>query len=160
MPYVIGLDYGTSAVKGVLIDAAGMLHARATGAAPVTEIPDGRIEIDPAAALHAFNAVIAQLCAQCPAGGDIAAVSAAFASGNMLLLDEKQILPVQPSAGWIRGRLERNRSWCPVSTQPRFTESWGGRGRACFRWRTLRGFSAMNPTATQRRVRTPCSAAI
>lgn len=97
--YIIGLDIGTSSIKGTLIAADG--SERFTGKVPFTYTcrDDGSVEIPAADYLDACFALLRELSANLPENGEIAAVSAASASGNLLLLD-KNGAPAGPIFNW------------------------------------------------------------
>ncbi|MBP1806018.1 xylulokinase [Rubellimicrobium aerolatum] len=83
----IGLDLGTSGLKGVLIDDAQAIRAEATAPLEVSRPQDGWSEQDPAAWLAATDAVMREL----RAAADLGAVRGIGLSGQMhgaTLLDE------------------------------------------------------------------------
>ena len=99
MEYYIGLDIGTSSVKGVLRSADGSF--RRTGKEPfVYSYPcaDG-VEIGAEAYLQSCCRLLKTLAAQLPENGTLRGVCAASASGNLLLLDEAGE-PVTPIYNW------------------------------------------------------------
>jgi sugar (pentulose or hexulose) kinase len=63
----VGLDLGTSGLKGVAVDAAGRVLARASGAYPTSRPTPGCAEQDPGDWLGAVKTVVAALSAQVPA---------------------------------------------------------------------------------------------
>ncbi|MFD2332695.1 FGGY-family carbohydrate kinase [Cohnella sp. GCM10020058] len=102
--YTIGLDLGTSAVKGVLLSAAGEVVARARTETWLDAYPDGRVEFD-ADELFALTAdTIRQLTAALPAGGGVAGLCMASASGNTVLLNERGE-PMRPAISWMDDRV-------------------------------------------------------
>ncbi len=88
MNYLIGLDIGTSSVKGVLVSADG--KELVTGRSPfVYDHPEeGWFEISAEKYLGACYDVLKQLTAALPAGAKVCGLSAASASGNLVLLDQ------------------------------------------------------------------------
>ncbi len=97
--FIMGLDIGTSSVKGILVSADG--SERFTGRVPFTYTtrPDGSVEISSDDYLTACYSLLRRLAEQLPAGAEIAAVSAASASGNPLLLDG-DMNPLTPIVNW------------------------------------------------------------
>jgi xylulokinase len=61
---VIGLDIGTSSTKGILVDAAGGIVARASSPHRIVVGPAGLVEVDADDVEHAVLAVIARLAAR------------------------------------------------------------------------------------------------
>ena len=85
MEYLIGLDIGTSSVKGVLLTTEGNVVASVRS--PFTYIGHGAIlEITPDEYLNACYLAIKSLAEK--SEGEIKAVCASSASGNLLLLDK------------------------------------------------------------------------
>lgn len=97
--YIMGLDIGTSSIKGILMSADG--KDRYTGREPFTYTcrEDGSVEISAEDYLKACYACLKELASKVPADGELAAVSAASASGNLLLLDETG-QPATPIYNW------------------------------------------------------------
>ena len=96
--YLIGLDIGTSSIKGVLIAADG--SERFTGRQEfVYDRADGRVEIPADRYIDACFALLRQLSALLPADACLAGVSAASASGNLLLLGADGA-PSTPILNW------------------------------------------------------------
>lgn len=87
--YVMGLDIGTSSVKGVLLNAGNSTEVY-TGRVPFRYMtaPDGTVEIPAEDYRSACCRLLSELSAQLPEDGELAAVCAASASGNTLLLGE------------------------------------------------------------------------
>lgn len=97
--YIIGLDIGTSSVKGVLMSADGTEQYPGKASFVYTCRDDGSVEISAEDYLKACYACLKELASKVPAGGELAAVSAASASGNLLLLDENG-KPATPIYNW------------------------------------------------------------
>lgn len=97
--FLIGLDIGTSSIKGILTSFDGKEHY--TGRVPFTYTTrsDGSVEISADTYLDACFTLLRRLGDQLPEGAELAAVSAASASGNLLLLD-KVGNPAGPIFNW------------------------------------------------------------
>ena len=96
MEYLIGLDVGTSAVKGALLSADGKVCA--TADAPFTYITDGDFKLlDPEQFCEVCFSVIRKLSSF--ADGRTAALCFCHASGNPLFLD-KELKPLTKIIGW------------------------------------------------------------
>lgn len=97
--FIIGLDIGTSSIKGILIASDG--SERYTGRVPFTYScsPDGDVEISADAYLNACFALLRELSGKLPEGAELIGVSTASASGNLLLLDKENV-PVTPIHNW------------------------------------------------------------
>ncbi len=104
-PYLIGLDLGTSSVKGVLTDAAGSVLAEATEDTQLLQPRDGWVEVDPEQHYRKVCAVIRQLAAASP--GRVGALAMAAASGNTLLTDADG-MPLTNIINWMDRRAEQN----------------------------------------------------
>ena len=98
MKYLIGLDIGTSSVKGVLMTADGRLAATARGSFDYVRTDDGRVELDPNRYLDVCLETVSEL-ADAADGGNIAGLCASSASGNLIVLDEAG-RPMTPIIGW------------------------------------------------------------
>ncbi|MDI4647763.1 xylulokinase [Cohnella hashimotonis] len=103
--YTIGLDLGTSAVKGVLLSAAGEVVARARTETRLDAYPDGRVEFDAEALFGLTADAIRQLSAALPADGRVAGLCMASASGNTVLLNERGE-PMRPAISWMDARVK------------------------------------------------------
>lgn len=96
MDYLIGLDIGTSSVKGVLLTTKGKVAFAVRE--PFTYQKEGvKIEITPEAYLDACYSAIGKLARA--AKGEIKALCASAASGNLLLLD-KGMRPLTNIINW------------------------------------------------------------
>ncbi len=97
--FIIGLDIGTSSIKGIMVAVDG--SQRFTGRVPFiyTTRPDGSVEISAEDYLNACFMLLRQFSEQLPEGSEIAAVSTASASGNPLLLNENGT-PITPIINW------------------------------------------------------------
>ena len=103
-PYLIGLDLGTSAVKGVLTDAGGAVLAEATAETQLLQPRDGWAEVDPEQHYRKVCSVIRQLAASAP--GPVGALAMAAASGNTLLT-EADGKPLTNIINWMDRRAEQ-----------------------------------------------------
>jgi sugar (pentulose or hexulose) kinase len=97
----IGLDLGTTVLKGVRLRADGTQVAAAECPAAYNRPHDGWVETDPEAHWHAVADLIRQLVGAAP--GDVAAVAACGASGNTLLTDADG-RPLRPIINWMDQR--------------------------------------------------------
>lgn len=97
MNYLIGLDIGTSAVKGVLLSEDGKVLNTVNGQFTYTD-RDGARLMDPEAFCDTCFNVIKELASQ-KGDGRIAGICSCCASGNLLLLDEND-KPTIPIIGW------------------------------------------------------------
>lgn len=104
--YLIGLDIGTSSIKGVLLPADRASDG-VTGRQPFTYTtrPGGVIEIAAADYLAACCALLRQLAAAIPPDGRLCGVAAASASGNTLLLGPDGA-PCTPIFNWQDARTD------------------------------------------------------
>lgn len=96
MKYLIGLDIGTSAVKGVLLSEDGKLLNTVNGQFDYTEKGTARL-MDPEEFVTTCFGVIRELAAS--ADGRVAAICSCCASGNIILLDDN-MKPTIPVIGW------------------------------------------------------------
>ncbi len=101
--YFMGLDLGTSAIKGVVIDAVGNVVAEANRRTTLTHPKVGWVETDPEQHYLDVCEVIRRLVADAP--GPIAALAISAASGNTLLTD-KNGKPLTPVISWMDERAE------------------------------------------------------
>ncbi|GBF73455.1 hypothetical protein PA598K_01745 [Paenibacillus sp. 598K] len=109
MSYLIGLDIGTSAVKGVLLSAAGAIAARAHRPTQLLSSGDGHVQFEADELYDRVVTVIRELAATLPDRAGIVGLSIASASGNTLLVDESG-RPMLPAFSWLderaRGKIE------------------------------------------------------
>lgn len=85
--YLIGLDVGTSSVKGVLISTDGALISRARKRFEYLTPRPNHVESKPEDHYAFFCEVVRELARAVPDGKNVAAISMAAASGNTLALD-------------------------------------------------------------------------
>ena len=98
MEHFIGLDIGTSAVKGLLLSADGTTVATASGEYSYYNQGSGKL-LKPADFLDSCFGVIAELASHLPSDGVLAGICPCCASGNLIFLDEKK-KPLTPIIGW------------------------------------------------------------
>jgi sugar (pentulose or hexulose) kinase len=103
---LVGLDLGTSAVKGVLTDAQGRVLAEAGAPTRLLHPREGWVEADPEQHYRNVCRVVGELAATAP--GNVAAVAMAAASGNTLLTDETGA-PTGNVINWMDQRAAQNR---------------------------------------------------
>jgi xylulokinase len=89
MDLLIGLDVGTSAVKGVLVSSEGEQLALSQRSTHLLYPRPGFIEVEPEEHYRSVCELIRELASHAPVGAEIRGISMAFASGNTLLLDAK-----------------------------------------------------------------------
>lgn len=88
LKYLIGLDIGTSSVKGVLVSEDGTEWKTDKAEFTYTYRENGGVEIDAEDYMTACSSLLRRLAKAVPEGGTLRGISAASASGNLLLLDE------------------------------------------------------------------------
>jgi sugar (pentulose or hexulose) kinase len=86
MKLLIGLDVGTSAIKGVLCAPDGRLLADGQRSVAFIRPREGFAEIDPEDHYRSVCELVRELASRCPNGDSVAALGMACASGNTLLL--------------------------------------------------------------------------
>ena len=99
--YLIGLDLGTSAIKGVLTDGRGRVLAEAGADSTFLHPHEGWVEVDPEQHYRNVCSVLHELAATSP--GDVAAVAMAAASGNPLLTADDGT-PIANIINWMDQR--------------------------------------------------------
>lgn len=87
MDHLIGLDVGTSAIKGILVSSSGRVVATARRPTVFVHPAPGQTEIEPEEHYRSTCAVIRELAGRTPAGARVRALAMAAASGNTLLAD-------------------------------------------------------------------------
>ncbi|MFA6816473.1 MAG: FGGY family carbohydrate kinase [Lentisphaeria bacterium] len=83
--FLCGLDLGTTAIKGVIIDQNGTIIAEGTKNNSMIVLGNDRFEINPEEQYRMVCSLIKELAEKTP--GKIAALSMAVASGNLLFTD-------------------------------------------------------------------------
>ncbi|MBQ7600434.1 MAG: hypothetical protein IJU57_07190 [Clostridia bacterium] len=103
MPYLIGLDIGTSSVKGVLMTEQGIIAEKAREGFTYDRRPDGTVEIGARAYLESCVKALRALAAA--AGNEkILGICASSASGNLLFADSNG-RALSPIINWQDGRV-------------------------------------------------------
>ena len=97
MKYLIGLDIGTSAVKGVLMTVKGAVTKTASSPFVYKTLDNGGVEIEADKYTEACFSAIKELANAVE--GEICGICASSASGNLLILD-KENRPVTPIYNW------------------------------------------------------------
>jgi sugar (pentulose or hexulose) kinase len=100
----IGLDIGTSAVKGVLMSAAGTILSRETHKVVYLPAETNRVQFDADQLYRSAADVIRRLTFALPPGGTVAGLSIASASGNTVLVNERGD-PLLPAISWMDARV-------------------------------------------------------
>jgi xylulokinase len=103
MELFIGLDVGTSAIKGILVSADGRKLALARRLTRHLHPEAGWTELDPEEHVQNVFALIRELAAKVPAGDQVGGLSTAFASGNVMFLDRDN-QPLYNVFSWLDGR--------------------------------------------------------
>ena len=103
-PCLIGLDLGTSAIKGVLTDGHGAVLAEAGADSCFLHPQEGWVEVESERHYRNVCRVIRELAAAAPA--EVAAVAMAAASGNTLLTDAAGT-PLTNIINWMDRRAEQ-----------------------------------------------------
>ena len=96
MQYLIGLDIGTSSIKGVLISTEGVIKHTAREAFDYEKPSEAALEVSAQNFLSACLSAIRQL-ADAADGDEVVALCASSASGNLVVLDEN----MEPATGII-----------------------------------------------------------
>ncbi len=97
MEYLLGLDIGTSSVKGVLMTTEGKVVKTAKGVFNYTILENGGVEIDAETFATVCLTTIRELAEN--ADAKICGICAASASGNLVVLD-KENRPATPIYNW------------------------------------------------------------
>ncbi len=103
MDWLIGLDVGTSAAKGILVSAAGEQRARARRLTRFLRPQPGCVEVDPEEHYRSVCDLLRELGSRLPAGERVRALCMSFASGNTLLLDRDE-RPLTNIINWLDSR--------------------------------------------------------
>ncbi len=97
MSHLIGMDMGTSSVKAILMTEDGKVQKVARGAFDYTKLENGGVEISAKDFANVCIGVIKELSDA--AKGDVKAICASSASGNLLVLD-KENKPLTGIINW------------------------------------------------------------
>jgi len=103
--FLLGLDLGTTAIKGVVMDQNGNIIAESSKNTRFIEPQAGWFEVDPEEHYQDICAVIKELAANTP--GEITALAMAVASGNSLLTDADG-KPLTNIINWMDQRATQN----------------------------------------------------
>lgn len=98
MDYLIGIDIGTSSVKGVLMTTEGQVVHSARASFDYTHLDHGGVELGAKAYLSSCFTALKEL-ASAATDGTIKGVCASSASGNLLLLDREN-KPITNIISW------------------------------------------------------------
>lgn len=103
MEYFIGIDIGTTAIKGIIVSLTGDKIAEAKINTEFIYPEIGFIEYDPKIHYKAISTIIKKLAASVSDSSDIKSISMAVASGNTLFLD-KDNKPLSNIISWMDER--------------------------------------------------------
>ena len=103
MDLLIGLDVGTSAVKGVLVSAQGARLALARRATRLLRPSAGRVELEAEEHYRSVCDLLRELGSHAPPGAKVRALAMAAASGNVLLSDGRG-RPLTRILSWLDNR--------------------------------------------------------
>lgn len=103
--FIIGLDIGTSSVKGILISSDGSERYTERVGFNYTFSASGSVEISADGYLNSCYTLLHKLSDKLPRGAEISALSMASASGNLLLLDGSNN-PATPIVNWQDKRVD------------------------------------------------------
>ena len=103
MDLLIGLDIGTSAIKGIVMSCEGNIIAEGRHSIRFLNTQSDFIELDPEAHYQTVCNLIQELVSGIPADSSIVALSMAAASGNTLLLDNLG-QPLTNIISWLDSR--------------------------------------------------------
>ena len=102
--YLIGIDIGTSAVKGILMAADGNIIDKQRISLSYNKETDKKVELD-AGMLYLKVAQLIRCMVGClPESGEVKGISIASASGNTLLIDE-DCRPMTSAISWMDTRV-------------------------------------------------------
>ncbi len=102
-PLLIGLDLGSSAIKGVALSVSGEVLAEAESPMQLLYPKDGFVEFDPETHYLQVCGLLKKLHKKTGSDREIKALSMAAASGNALLLDENS-RPLTNIISWLDER--------------------------------------------------------
>ncbi len=102
--HLVGLDLGTSAIKGVLMDGRGRVCAEAGADTELLHPQEGWVEADPEAHYRQVCRVLRTLASAC--SGEVIALAMAAASGNTLLTTADGV-PLTSIINWMDHRGEQ-----------------------------------------------------
>lgn len=99
--YLIGLDLGTTNIKGVLVSSDGRVIRETSSAVIYDRQPGGVVEYDASAFFLCVASALKEL-----ADERVTGVSMVSASGNTVLLDN-EMKPLRPAINWMDRRFSR-----------------------------------------------------
>lgn len=102
MDLLIGLDIGTTAIKGILVSTEGRIYAVSSRRNKLYHNGD-MVELSPEEHYVAVCQLIKELTSASPRNENISAICIAAASGNTLLLDQ-DLAPLTPIVSWLDKR--------------------------------------------------------
>ncbi len=100
MNYTIGLDIGSTNVKGVLLSETGEIVAKASERFEYERPLPGYVQIETEKFAENCFDVIKALAIALPEGGTLSGISEVSASGNLLLLGFDGMKPITPIINW------------------------------------------------------------
>ncbi len=104
VPLLMGLDLGTSAIKGIIMSASGDIVAQEKKATKLLRSKDGnRVEFCAEEQYRIICELIRSMLKNVPDKRSVKAICMAAASGNALLLD-KEMKPLTKVASWLDRR--------------------------------------------------------
>ncbi len=128
MPYLLGLDIGTTNTKAVLYDLDGQLRAVASAPTPITEEGPGHATRDPEALYQAAVGVIRQAAAQVQDPTEVLALSISSMGEAGVPLDARgqAVYPIivwydrrtLPYRAWWQAHLDDDRLYAICGLQP------------------------------------------
>jgi sugar (pentulose or hexulose) kinase len=104
--YLIGLDLGTTGLKGVLVDRRGRVKATRCVATEFDHPRDGWVEMSPERHFESVCTIVRELAGEAP--GEVSAMAMAGATGNTLLTDSDGT-PLTPILSWMDRRCEHEK---------------------------------------------------
>ena len=107
MDLLIGIDLGTSAIKGVLVSTDGRIVAYNKYATKILHPHPGYAEFSPSEYHGLVCDLIRSLAAEARQGDSVEAISMASASGSTILID-KSGNPVTNAVSWTDERAQKN----------------------------------------------------
>ncbi len=105
MNYTIGLDIGSTNVKGVLLSETGETVGRASERFEYDRPMPGYVQIEADKFAENCFSVIKALAKALPEGGTLTGISQVSASGNLLLLGFDSLDPITPIINWQDARV-------------------------------------------------------
>jgi xylulokinase len=102
--YLIGLDIGTSAIKGALVSLSGEVISHGKEKIEYTYPSKEKVEFDIEKLYYQVANVISDLAKSLKNKGQITGLSIASASGNIVLLDP-EMKPLMPCINWMDSRV-------------------------------------------------------